>query len=47
MELLTCWGVRKDFCHLITGLCRGSTRFSDNDKLNKMIKIIERVKNIE
>ena len=37
--LLTCWGIMKDFCLLLTGLQRGNRCFSNNDKLNEIIKV--------
>ena len=47
IELLTCGSVMKDFCQLITDLRRGKTCFSDNDKLNEIIKINKIMKRIK
>ena len=40
-ELPTCRSVMKDFCKLITDLQRGKTCFRDNDKLNKIIRLLK------
>ena len=38
-KLLACGSVMKYFCQLITDLQKGKICFSDNDELNKMIKV--------
>ena len=46
-KLLTCGSVMKDFCLLNTDLRRGKTCFTDNDKLNKRLRISKMIKIIK